>query len=374
MFLLLIFLSLALAQLPPESFYNITIPSTPSPNLSLATFTTPSTLLSTLSKPKVHPINTTVFDWWYFDAVSSSNPNVSVVITLFTSTPTAFPFLPSNSNTDSDSVLLAYLWISFPNGTTYARYADASLATVDAACGVTRGIWHGSGVSFTGSESGEYLVTIDGGAGVSNPHTPCGDDRLRLGDTSTVGIGWASLLPDAEASVDVLVGGEGVRFTGVGYHDKGVNARGATADMYGLAQNWSDGPFEAAVRTWYWGRGRVGPFSVVWFDMLPVGNETEVVSGYVAVGREVVVSSCEEGVVSVRPWKDGMAAAYPPVRGDVPDGFRVVYSIQMEVDVTLGAMVAGDGKYYARWTGRMTAKVAGEVYEGVGMFEQFVMQ
>ncbi|KAF4230020.1 hypothetical protein CNMCM8980_006009 [Aspergillus fumigatiaffinis] len=193
---------------------------------------------------------------------------------------------------------------------------------------------------------------------VSNPHTPCGDHRLRLGDTGTVGIGWASLLPDAEASVDVLVGGERVRFTGVGYHDK----------------NWSDGPFQAAVRTWYWGRGRVGPFSVVWFDMLPLGDDTEVVSGYVAAGREVVVSSCDEGVVSVRPWKNGTAAAYPPVLGDVPDGFRVVYSTGMEVDVTLGAMVAGDGKYYARWTGTMTAQMEGEVYEGVGIFEQFVMQ
>jgi hypothetical protein len=161
MFLLLISLSLALAHLSPVSIYNITIPSAPSPNLSLASFTTPSTLLSTLSKPKVHPINATVFDWWYFDAVSSSNPNVSVVITLFTSTPTAFPFLPSSR---TDSVLLSYIWISFPNGTTYARYADASTATVDAVCGVTQGIWHDSGVSFTGSEEGEYEILIQGGA------------------------------------------------------------------------------------------------------------------------------------------------------------------------------------------------------------------
>jgi hypothetical protein len=108
--------------------------------------------------------------------------------------------------------------------------------------------------------------------------------------------------------------------------------------------------------------------------MLPLGNDTEVVSGYVAAGREVVLSSCDEGVVSVRPWKDRMAAAYPPVLGDVPDGFRVVYSTGMEVDVTLGAMVAGDGKNYARWTGTMRAQMEGEVYEGVGIFEQFVMQ
>lgn len=78
-----------------------------------------------------------------------------------------------------------------------------------------------------------------------------------------------------------------------------VDARGLQliCPPYGLEQNWSDGPFETAVRTWYWGRERVGPFSVVWFDMLPAGHGTEVVSGYVAVGMEVAVS--------VRPWKDG---------------------------------------------------------------------
>jgi hypothetical protein len=198
MFLLLIFLSLAMAQLSPVSIYDITIPSTPSPNLSLATFTTPSTLLSTLSKPKVHPINTTVFDWWYFDAVSSSDPNVSVVITLFTSTATAFPFLPSNSNSNSstDSVLLSYIWISFPNGTTYASYADASTATVDAVCGVTQGIWHDSGVSWIGSEEGEYEILIQGGAlGVtgsmrlSSVRYPLPIGKLRLSLLMNVDVG-----------------------------------------------------------------------------------------------------------------------------------------------------------------------------------------
>jgi hypothetical protein len=108
--------------------------------------------------------------------------------------------------------------------------------------------------------------------------------------------------------------------------------------------------------------------------MLPLGEKDVVVSGYVAVGREVVVSSCAEGVVSVRPTRNGMAEKYPPVLGDVPDGFRVVYSMGLEVNVTLWPMVAGDGKYYARWTGTMTAAVEGERYEGVGIFEQFVMQ
>ncbi|KAK9583699.1 hypothetical protein V6Z90_006272 [Aspergillus fumigatus] len=63
-----------------------------------------------------------------------------------------------------------------------------------------------------------------------------------------------------------------------------------------------------------------------------------------------------------------MAAPYPPVRADVPDGVQGVYRIGMEVDVsvTLGPMVAGDGED--------DGQVAGEVYEGIGIFEHFVIQ
>ncbi|KAH3004142.1 hypothetical protein KXW60_005801, partial [Aspergillus fumigatus] len=91
---------------PPVFFYNITILSITSPKLSLERSPRPPPV-SRRSKPKVHPINTTVFDWWHFDAVSASNPNASGVITLFTSTPTAFPFLPgkSKSKSNTDSVL-----------------------------------------------------------------------------------------------------------------------------------------------------------------------------------------------------------------------------------------------------------------------------
>lgn len=103
---LLGFLSLALAQLPPRLFLQHHHPEHPIPKLSLERSPRPPPV-SRLSKPKVHPINTTVFDWWHFDAVSASNPNASGVITLFTSTPTAFPFLPgkSKSKSNTDSVL-----------------------------------------------------------------------------------------------------------------------------------------------------------------------------------------------------------------------------------------------------------------------------
>ncbi|KAF7122905.1 hypothetical protein CNMCM5793_001016 [Aspergillus hiratsukae] len=217
-------------------------------------------------------------DWWYFDAISSSNPNVSLAITLFTSTQSAFPFLSPSSSSTTTTTTTTGLRGGIPATVT---------ANANAAGGGTQGLWTGrsASISWSGSEDGVYKVGIES------------DDEV-----------------------------------------DGLGVIGMRVDS---------------------GRGRVAPYSIVWFDFLPVGNE-EVASGYVAVGREVIVSGCEEGVVSVQPTRNGN----PPVPGDVPDGFRVVYSMGMEVDVTLGAMMAGDGEHYLRWTGTKSAEMDGKVYEG----------
>ncbi|KAH2003688.1 hypothetical protein KXV45_002283, partial [Aspergillus fumigatus] len=252
---------------PPVFFYNITILSIPSPKLSLERSPRPPPV-SRLSKPKVHPINTTVFDWWHFDAVSASNPNASGVITLFTSTPTAFPFLPgkskSKSNTDS---VLAGLPLDL-----ISKWDRDHLRTLS-----------------------RYIPSDSRRSPRRYPRDLARERRFLC---------W-------------------IRARGVSVWGVDVDARGLQliCPPYGLEQNWSDGPFETAVRTWYWGRERVGPFSVVWFDMLPAGHGTEVVSG---IGMEV------------------------------------------DVSVTLGPMVAGDGED--------DGQVAGEVYEGIGIFERFVIQ
>lgn len=81
----------------------------------------------TLDAPHLNRINANSFDWWYYDAVDEDNPHTSLVVTFFTSSATAFPFL----DPDEDSVLIAFVWASFANGSSWAGYLPSSLATVD---------------------------------------------------------------------------------------------------------------------------------------------------------------------------------------------------------------------------------------------------
>lgn len=70
----------------------------------------------------MHPCST---GGWYFDAASYSDPGDLFVITLFTSSATTFPFLdPSES-----SIFIAYLSVSFTNGTVSIEHNSASVAT-----------------------------------------------------------------------------------------------------------------------------------------------------------------------------------------------------------------------------------------------------
>lgn len=114
-----------------------------------------------LDSPQVTSINASVFDWWYFDAVSDTNPGDSFVVTFFTSSATAFPFLdPSES-----SILIAYLWASFANGTVFSEFLPATFATVaggDGAAAPSMGNWSSTGFSWTAQKEdlSRYEINI----------------------------------------------------------------------------------------------------------------------------------------------------------------------------------------------------------------------
>lgn len=103
--------------------------------------------LFSLDAPKLDAINASVFDWWYFDAVSETNSNESMVITFFSSTAAAFPFLGANQS----SVLTAWIWASFANGTVFADYAPATVATLSGVDGThthSSGDWAPTGLNW----------------------------------------------------------------------------------------------------------------------------------------------------------------------------------------------------------------------------------
>jgi len=113
------------------------------------------------------------------------------------------------------------------------------------------------------------------------------------------------------------------------------------------------------------------------------------VSSYVAHDGEVLISECDDSLLTVRPTgrSNTTGDRYPAFVGDLPDGFKLDFLLpentRLRVNVSTRAKIAGDGEYYMRWTGNMT----GEVVEmnpspviqessltGVAVFEQFQMQ
>ncbi|KAJ6479178.1 hypothetical protein DFH09DRAFT_1153658 [Mycena vulgaris] len=320
------------------------IPSAASNKSSTAQFTS---VASGLDAPKVHPVNASAFDLWYFDVVSSDPHSLaSVVVAFYTATATAFPFFAP-----SDSITLAQIAISFPNGTTFNAAASADGATVTVDDNVSSGVWHGSGLSWTHNGDSRYTVVVDaphmGVKGtikfhaVAPAHYPCGPAVARQNMEVGPGIGWANAIPDAAASVELKVRGTKLAFNGIGYHDK----------------NWSDQLFTANVATWYWGHGRLDAYSLVWFDFLALDG-TEHVSAYAAKDGKIIAASCAPTSLRVRPT--GQNATYPPVRSTGnPSGYHITLDLAregtLEMDVSLtGILVDNVLSEYTRAVGDIT--------------------
>jgi hypothetical protein len=137
-------------------------------------------------------------------------------------------------------------------------------------------------------------------------------------------------------------------------------------------ENWGTTPFTEHASAWYWGHGRLGPYSVVWFDTVtPTGEEY--VSAYVSKDGEIVYA--HNSNLTVRPT--GAITTFPPVVGDEPAGLAIQidmgYQGIMEINMT-NHLVSQQGDFYARSTGQMTGGIRGQAnYTGTGLFEQLTL-
>lgn len=169
-------------------------------------------------------------------------------------------------------------------------------------------------------------------------------------------MGWVSPIPDANGAVDIRIGNENLCFTGHGYEDK----------------IWGDAPFLDKLQSWYWGHGRLGPYSVVWYDMR-ANDGTELVSSYVTHNGEVISSGCRSGGVKVRPY--GGDSDYPPQPTlDDPAGFTVEFDLGnkglLKANVTITHDV-NNFPLYVRYIGTITGGIEGrEQYTSKALFEQ----
>ena len=154
-----------------------------------------------------------------------------------------------------------------------------------------------------------------------------------------------------------MIEDEEFSFTGLGYHDK----------------NWGYRPLAEDTQSWYWGHGRLGPYSLVWYDAIDPDG-TEHISAYAAKDNTIITTSCVAGAVSVCP----IGSDYPPTEtSNYPEGFHISMDLgeegQLEVDV-INTLITYSSPTYYRWIGSMSGGIIGQQnYNGSALYEEINM-
>ncbi|CAI6335577.1 unnamed protein product [Periconia digitata] len=331
-----------------------------------------------LDAPKVSPLNRTTYDWWYFDVVSDgkcnngSDTGLSAMTIVFHTAggPEAFPPLAYLYRQNFTSANLVQISTTFANGTTFTALLNATEAYfMPIGNGVSSIFDAGDagGGAFSGTaDLSHYTLNINAPRfgvngsivfdSIAPAHYPAGPISAGQDMRMSPHVGWANAMPDARAESKFMVRGEELNVSGVGYHDK----------------NWGDKAFDEDVDYWYWGHGRVGPYSIVWFDYMGINGETAV-SSYVAKDGQILASAYSG--ITVRPF--GENSTYPPLTSTgAPSGYHIVADTPdgvLTVDAHSDTMILGfSGDMYNRWVGRLTGGLNNNTdLEGVGLFEQF---
>jgi hypothetical protein len=321
---------------------------------------------SAFDGPKTGAVNATSFDWWYFDAATSDG-GTAVAIIFFRSTQTLFAPEPS-----VDYIEVSVLW---PNGTTFDQSFPASFSSVTTQGFGASGTWNGVG-SFEGSaDLQQYTVTLNTEVicgtlaihSIAPAHYPNGEPPGSVASTVLAPtIGWVNAIPAGVASCDFKIAGDSVAFHGIGYHD----------------QNWGGLELQTCVESWYWGRGTVGPYSLVWFVVISGITGEQYSSAYLVNDGKVEVANLNTPHttrVSMTVLPTGNGTQYPPSAEDnLPTGFLIEFngatgekwSFSAEaVHIALDNSEGGpDG--YTRWAGTVSGgQKGGSVATGSGVWE-----
>ncbi|KAH8596965.1 hypothetical protein B0O99DRAFT_705323 [Bisporella sp. PMI_857] len=314
------------------------------------------------------------FDFWYFDVASeSSNAGVNIV---FFNTGDFYYQL------GNEQPLAVQLTGKFANGTEFfvQTFATEGATIQNDEFGIAAD-FKGSGASFVGTNLQEpgvtYIITYDGSAGGvrgtitfkarAPAHFPCDTMNVFGANQNLLPyLFWANAVPDAEAVVNLTINGSPLTITdGIGYHDK----------------NWGQKSVVTSPKYWDWGHARVGPYAIVWYDLLDY-NDIEHSYAYVATDGEDPIVGCGATTVKVRQWgPSNMTYPYPPTNNLgllANNGLLIDYKLpggrKLFFNVTTTAIIKTEnGNVYSRGVGDVVGgEVGGLSYSGRGFYEEFI--
>ncbi|KAI9167806.1 Tyrosinase family protein asqI [Paramyrothecium foliicola] len=289
-------------------------------------------------------------DFWYFDVFSAStNQTLNIV------------FFNSGDFAQYPHPLALQVSGVYPNGTDfyYEALANEGVTITNGPDGIF-GEWRGLG-SFTGSSlqkpDVEYRINIDSAElgitgsihfkAIAPPRYPCAtSDAVGASQTLFPGLYWANAVPDADTTVNLTVRDTDIKFEdGIGYHDK----------------NWGNKSIIDVPRYWDWGHARLGPYSVVWYNLLDyMGSESR--RAYVVKDGEILLLSCATESLEVR--QKGGKATWPPTTGLLEtEGITVRYTLEdgqvLTLDLTTEFIVRDEKGAYQRANAHVKGGIVG---------------
>jgi hypothetical protein len=126
-----------------------------------------------------------------------------------------------------------------------------------------------------------------------------------------------------------------------------------------IIQNFGPHNFIFNLDQWYWGRGRVGDMSVVWFEHVDKAGKSSS-NAYIAQRNRILHSVCSG--VTVRPFGKGVEFPIPAGSDAVVDGFTITVDVgaagRYEFNATATKKIDG-GPGLARWIGNLEGGLVG---------------
>jgi hypothetical protein len=192
---------------------------------------------------------------------------------------------------------------------------------------------------------------------LSPPRYPCDIKKRGASEQLIPNMYLANSQPDAIVEVDFNINEDTLKFSGIGYHDL----------------SWGSAPLESSVYSWYWGHGHLGPYSLVWFDVIGRDGK-EYFSSWITEVGDVISYGCKPNSALVRPW--GENSRFPPARGTpAPSGYSLRYDLGQNrtfvANFTRGVNII-DNDFTKHIIGLFSGGFeGGEQYEGRAMADQF---
>lgn len=170
--------------------------------------------LKAFDGPHIAVNNGSAYQWWYFDAVSKDS-DASVVAQFY---PGWFP--------ESSAILLNLV---FPNGSVIQEIIPVGNLELTTVGDGSQGRVENGVMSWIGApDLSFYFITLDV-LGVSGTialqsrtpsHVACGLNSPGSSFNFAPFLNWGNSVPDSHATVDLVVNGTRLSFTGSGYHDQ----------------------------------------------------------------------------------------------------------------------------------------------------------